>query len=45
MEGSNYGENVRPVRAQKKGRKMRRERETKLSVSQVEFVKILVVYF
>ena len=27
MEGSNYGENVRPVRARKKGRKMRRERE------------------
>ena len=26
-EGSNYGKNVRPVRARKKGRKMRRERE------------------
>ena len=27
MESSDYGENVRPVRARKKGRKMRRERE------------------
>ena len=27
MESSNYGENVRPVRARKKERKMRRERE------------------
>ena len=27
MESSNYGENVRTVRARKKGRKMRRERE------------------
>ena len=27
MEGSNNRENVRPVRARKKGRKMRRERE------------------
>ena len=26
-EVTNYGENVRPVRARKKGRKMRRERE------------------
>ena len=33
MEGSNYKENVRPVQAWKKGRKMRKERtkaETKL---------------
>ena len=27
MKGFNYGENVRPMRALKKGRKMRRERE------------------
>ncbi len=27
MEGFNYEENVRPVRARKKGRKMRGERE------------------
>ena len=27
MESSDYGENVRPVRARKTGRKMRRERE------------------
>ena len=27
MEGSNYAENVQPVRARKKGRKTRRERE------------------
>ena len=28
MKGSNHGENVRPVRARKKGSKMRRARET-----------------
>ena len=27
MKSSDYGQNVRPVRARKKGRKMRRERE------------------
>jgi len=32
MEGSNYGENVRPVRARKKGRKIRTHEQYSLGI-------------
>jgi hypothetical protein len=36
MEGLGYGENVQPVRAWKKGRKMRRERENQSFSAMIE---------
>ena len=45
MEGSNYEENVRPVRARKKGRKMKRERKKICIIYLFVWLKLLVLYF
>ena len=44
MEGSNYRENVRAVRARKKGRKMRRKREKRMNEKDTSFRSLLVHY-